>query len=403
LCLSEAKGMTKIMKRKICVVTGTRAEYHLLFPLLKAIGHDKDLELLLVVTGAHLSNKYGNTYRDIEKDGFHIDVKIPILEEEDSPRDINRAMSRAITGFGDCLWRVKPDMLILLGDRYELLPAAIAAMNYRIPISHLHGGETTEGAIDECIRHAISKMSYLHFTSCEAYRRRVIQLGESPDRVFNVGAIGLENIKQQQLMSLEELAESLGFSLDRKFVIVTFHPVTLEECTAEEEFNQLLDALDYLPELKIIFTKANADSGGLLINQMIDRYVNANAQRCIAVFSLGMKRYLTALHYAAAVIGNSSSGIIETPSFKVPTVNIGDRQKGRIQAKNVLNCKPEKKEIHASIEKALSFEFREYVKDTNNPYGDGFVSDKILMHIKDALNQGIELKKKFYDVQFAEE
>ena len=318
------------MRSRICVVTGTRAEYHLLFPLMKAIKQDKELELLLAVTGSHLSDKYGNTYQDIEKDGFHIDAKIPILEKEDKPKDINTAMSRAITGFSDYFWEVKPNMIILLGDRYELLSAAIAAMNYKIPIAHLHGGETTEGAIDECIRHAISKMSYLHFTSCEAYRRRVIQLGESPDRVFNVGAIGLENIRRQRFMSLGELEDSLNFSLEGKFAVVTFHPVTLEEGTAEEEFTQLLNALDCFPELKIIFTKSNADSGGLIINQMIDRYVEKNKSRCVDVFSLGMVRYLSALRYAAVVIGNSSSGIIETPSFKVPTVNIGDRQRGRI-------------------------------------------------------------------------
>lgn len=391
------------MKNKVCVVTGTRAEYHLLYPLMKAISKDKDLELLLAVTGAHLSSKYGNTYQDIEKDGFHIDAKIPILEKDDKPKDINTAMSHAIVGFSEYFGKEKPDIIVLLGDRYELLSAAIAAMNYRLPIAHLHGGETTEGAIDECIRHAISKMSYLHFTSCEAYRRRVIQLGESPERVFNVGAIGLENIKQQQLLSLEELSNSLNFSLDRPFAVVTFHPVTLEEGTAEEEFTQLLEALDCFPELKMIFTKANADSGGLLINQMIDRYAKKNADRCVAVFSLGMVRYLTALHYAAVVIGNSSSGIIETPSFKVPTVNIGDRQKGRIQAKNILNCKPEKEEIRFMIEKALSYEFKQDVKDTESPYGDGVVSEKILLHIKEALERGIELKKSFYNVPFIEE
>ena len=391
------------MKSKVCVVTGTRAEYHLLFPLMKAIRQDEDLELILAVTGSHLSEKYGNTYQDIEKDGFHIDAKISILEKEDKPKDINTAMSRAITGFSDYFWEVKPNMIILLGDRYELLSVAIVAMNYKIPIAHLHGGETTEGAIDECIRHAISKMSYLHFTSCEAYRRRVIQLGESPDRVFNVGAIGLENIRRQRFMSLGELEDSLNFSLEGKFAVVTFHPVTLEEGTAEEEFTQLLNALDCFPELKIIFTKSNADSGGLIINQMIDRYVEKNKSRCVDVFSLGMVRYLSALRYAAVVIGNSSSGIIETPSFKVPTVNIGDRQRGRIQAKNILNCIPVKEEIGDSIEKALSFEFRQYVKDTENPYGDGFVSDKILLHIKEVLRQGIDLKKSFYNIQSVEE
>lgn len=390
------------MKNKICIVTGTRAEYHLLSPLMNAIVQDGEYELLLAVTGAHLSKKYGNTYLDIEKDGFFIDVKIPILQGNDEPDSVNMAMSRAIAGFSGYFGKSKPDMLVLLGDRYELLSAAIVAMNYRIPIAHLHGGETTEGAIDECIRHAISKMSYLHFTSCEAYRRRVIQLGEAPDRVFNVGAIGLENIKKQRRMPLKELEKSLNFSLGGRFAIVTFHPVTLEMDTAGEEFLQILEALNCFPELKVIFTKANADSGGLLINQMIDSYVEKHKERCVAVFSLGMMRYLTALQYAAVVIGNSSSGIIETPSFKVPTVNIGDRQRGRIQAKNILNCIPMREEICAAVKKALSSEFAEYIADTVNPYGDGEVSQKILDHIKETLRKGTDLKKSFFNIQFAE-
>lgn len=391
------------MKKKICVVTGTRAEYHLLYPLLLAIENDPELTLLLAVTGAHLSEKFGNTFLDIENDGFRIDTKIPILQEKDEPNDINIAMSKAILGFSTYYGERKPDLLVLLGDRYELLSAAIAAMNYRIPIAHLHGGETTEGAIDECIRHAISKMSYLHFTSCEAYRNRVIQLGENPDRVFNVGAIGLENIKNQHFMSLDELEKNLGFELGKCFAVVTFHPVTLEKDTAEKEFQQLLNALKDFPKLKIIFTKSNADTGGMNINRMIDNYVGAHSEQCMAVFSLGMIRYLSALQYASVVIGNSSSGIIETPSFCLPTVNIGDRQKGRIQAKNILNCIPEKQSIQYAIKKALSKEFQKYVEDTVNPYGDGNVSLRIIHHIKRAWLNGINLKKSFYDIRLSDE
>ncbi len=373
----------------------------MLFPLIKAVAADGELELLLAVTGAHLSDKYGSTYRDIEKDGFKIDVKIPILHDKDGPDEINRAMGKALVGFSSYYGKAKPDMIVLLGDRYELLSAAAAAMNYQIPIAHLHGGETTEGAIDECIRHAITKMSYLHFTSCEPYRRRVIQLGEDPGRVYNVGAIGLENIRNQKRMTLEELEDSLDFRLGDKFAVVTFHPVTLEENTAAEEFGQLLGALDCFSDLKVIFTKANADSGGLCINRMIDDYAAGHPERSVSVFSLGMVRYLSALQYASAVIGNSSSGIIETPSFCVPTVNIGDRQKGRIQAKNILNCVPEKDAICGAVAKALSEEFRAYVKDTVNPYGDGEVSGKILARIKEYLSGGkIDLKKSFYDIEF---
>ncbi len=387
------------MEKKICVVTGTRAEYHLLYPLLKAMEEDREIKLLLAVTGSHLSEKYGNTYQDIERDGFVIDAKIPILQEEDGANEINIAMSTAILGFSAFLKDSAPDLIVLLGDRYELLSAAIVAMNYRIPIAHIHGGETTEGAIDECIRHAITKMSYLHFTSCEAYRRRVIQLGESPERVFNVGAIGLENVKNQRRMPLRELEESLNFSLGEKFAVITFHPVTLEDNTAGREFAELLEALSLFPDIKLLFTKANADSGGLCINRMIDDYVREHSDQSTAVFSLGMLRYLSALSYASVVVGNSSSGIIETPSFCVPTVNIGDRQKGRIQAKNILNCKAEKREIAQAISKALSREFLNYVQDTKNPYGDGNVSSKIIYHIKDYLGKGkINLKKTFYNL-----
>ncbi len=393
-----------IMKKKICVVTGTRAEYHLLYPLLRAIENDSELELLLAVTGSHLSEKYGSTYHDIEKDGFKIKIKIPILQEQDSPNEINFAMGKAIQGFSSYLKKSTPDMVVLLGDRYELLSAAIASMNFRIPIAHLHGGETTQGAIDECIRHAITKMSYLHFTSCEVHRRRVIQLGENPERVFNVGAIGLENIRNQKYMSLDELEQSLNFKLGNRFAIVTFHPVTLEYDTSKDEFQQLLNALSKFQDLKIIFTKSNADTGGLAINRMIDEYVSSSPTQCTAVFSLGMVRYLTALRYASVVIGNSSSGIIETPSFCVPTVNIGDRQKGRMQAKNILNCPPKEEEIHFAIDKALSEEFHEYVKDTISPFGDGIVSSKILYNMKYFLKEGnIDLKKSFYDIRVYEE
>lgn len=389
------------MSKKICVVTGTRAEYHLLYPLIKALNDDEQLELSVAVTGSHLSSRYGNTYTDIEKDGFEIDVKISILQETDGIDDINEAMSRALVGFSTYYGKSRPDMIVLLGDRYELLSAAIAAMNYRIPIAHIHGGETTEGAIDECIRHSITKMSYLHFTSCEVYRKRVIQLGENPERVFNVGALGLENIRNQLLMSKQELEESLNFQLGLKFAVVTFHPVTLEENTAEKEFEQLLKALDFFQDLNVIFTKANADSGGLSINRRIDQYVAEHSERSVAVYSLGRIRYLTALKYAAVVIGNSSSGILETPSFCTPTINIGDRQRGRIQAKNIINCPPDCKAITEAVQKALSKEFNNYVKDTVSPYGDGRVTPKILYQIKAFLEkEDINLKKSFYNISF---
>lgn len=385
--------------KNICVVTGTRAEYHLLFPLLKRLKTDPELKLILAVTGAHLKADYGNTYKDIEKDGFTIDVKIDILQSEDKIHDINTAMSKAIEGFDVFFSRQKTDIVVLLGDRYELLSVAIVAMNYQIPIAHIHGGETTEGAIDECIRHAITKMSYLHFTSCEEYRNRVIQLGENPNRVFNVGGLGVENIKNVKPMTLPELEKSLNFSLKGKFAVVTFHPVTLEIDTAQNDFLKVLQALEQIDDLKVIFTKANADAGGLGINSLIDVYVKKNPAQCIAVYNLGLVRYLTALKYAAIVIGNSSSGILETPSFGVPTINIGDRQKGRIQAKNIINCQTETAAIAEAIRMGLDEKFKNYAADSINPYGDGHASGQIVKIIKQVLfTSNINLKKQFYNI-----
>lgn len=386
----------------ICVVTGTRAEYHILYPLIKRLKESEEYNLKLAVTGSHLSEKYGNTYKDIEKDGIDIDVKITILSDDDSTTEINAAMSRAIVGFDKYFSSTRIDLVFILGDRYELLSVAIAAMNYRIPIGHINGGDRTEGAIDECIRHSITKMASIHFPSCEDYRRRVIQLGENPNRVFNVGGLGVENALNVKKMTRDELSKSLDFDLSGRFAVLTFHPVTLEAETAGDEFQQILDSLDNYPDLKILFTKSNADKGGLLINQMIDEYVNNNFDRSVSVFSLGLVRYLSALSIADVVIGNSSSGIIETPSFSVPTVNIGDRQKGRIQAKNIINCDPEKKDITVAIEKALSVDFRNEVKNTVSPYGDGNTSAKIMERLGYYFSHSeiFPFKKNFYDLSF---
>lgn len=386
----------------ICVVTGTRAEYHILFPLLRKLQDADQYNLKLAVTGSHLSEKYGNTYKDIENDGIEIAVKIPILSDDDSITEINTAMSRAIMGFDKFFSETIIDLVVVLGDRYELLSAAIAAMNHRIPIAHINGGDTTEGAIDECIRHSITKMSTIHFPSCESYRKRVIQLGENPERVFNVGSLGVENTLRIKKMNREELSNSLKFDLSGRFAVLTFHSVTLESDTAGHEFQQLLNSLDDFPDLKIIFTKSNADTGGLLINQMIDEYAEKHSDRSVAVFSLGLVRYLSALSMADVVIGNSSSGIYETPTFAVPTVNIGDRQKGRIQANNIINCRAEHKDISTSIEKAMSKEFRKEVQNTVNPYGDGNTSQRIMEKLDYYFGHpdNFKLKKSFYDLDF---
>lgn len=389
------------MKKNICIITGTRAEYGLLCPLIKKISEDDRLNSQLVVTGMHLSPEFGLTYKQIEEDGYKIDEKVEILLSSDTSIGISKSMGLAMISFSEVFDRLKPDMVVVLGDRYEIFSAVSVASISRIPVCHLHGGETTEGAFDENLRHSITKMSYLHFTSTEEYRKRVIQLGESADRVFNVGAIGIENIKKMNLLSKEELEESINFKLDKKYAIVTFHPVTLENNTAKDQFKELLLALYNIKDLKVIFTKANSDTDGRIINKMIDEFVLNDKERFIAFTSMGSLRYLSAIKYSDVVIGNSSSGIVEVPSFNKPTINIGDRQKGRIQAKSIINCEPVKNDIEKAIERALSDEFLENIKDVKNPYGDGNVSDKIIEKIKYFLeNDKINLKKKFYDLEF---
>ena len=384
--------------KKICVVTGTRAEYGLLKPLIDRIYEDNQLLLQLIVTGAHLSSEFGLTYQLIEQDGYQIDEKVEILLSSDSSIGISKSMGLALISFSEVLERLKPDFVVILGDRHEMLSVSIASMMANIPIIHLHGGETTEGAVDESIRHSITKQSYLHFTSTEQYRRRVIQLGESPDRVFNVGAIGIENIVELPLLSLAELEKSIEFKLDKPFALCTFHPVTLENVTSKDQFLELLNALKSL-DMKVIFTKANADVDGRIINQLIDNYIADNSKNAIAFDSMGQIRYLSAMKYCNLVIGNSSSGIIEAPNFFIPTINIGDRQKGRIQAENTINCEAKAEEILTSFRKANGLEFRESLKCIENPYGNGEVSSKIIHILKSYIsNNDINLKKKFYDL-----
>jgi GDP/UDP-N,N'-diacetylbacillosamine 2-epimerase (hydrolysing) len=387
------------MKKKISVLTATRAEYGLLKPIIEKLQLVPEFDVYVVATGAHLSPEFGLTYKDIEKDGIAIDKKIDILLSADTPAAISKSMGLAMIGFADYFERLRPDILVVLGDRYETLAVATVAMNLRIPIVHLYGGETTEGAVDESIRHAITKLSYLHFTSIEQYRNRVIQLGEDPERVFCVGAIGIENILNEKLMSKSELEKSIDFQLDKPYAMVTFHPVTLEGNQSEEQARALLDVCASYKDIKFIFTKANADAGGRVINKMIDDFINEN-DHGIAFASLGMLRYLSALKYCTMVIGNSSSGLLEAPSFGIPTINIGDRQKGRLQADSVINCEPVKEDIEKALEQALCEEFKNKAKITTNPYGDGNTSSKIVGVMKDfILSDKLNLKKKFYDYE----
>ncbi|PHS33938.1 MAG: UDP-N-acetylglucosamine 2-epimerase (hydrolyzing) [Sulfurovum sp.] len=385
------------MKRKICVVTGTRAEYGLLYWLMKEIESDSDLDLQLIVTGMHLSPEFGLTYQEIEKD-FNINRKIEMLLSSDTPIGISKSMGLAQISFSEAYEDLQPDIVVVLGDRYEIFSAVSAAMIARIPIAHLHGGETTEGAFDEAIRHSISKMSHLHFTAAQAYRKRVIQLGEDPARVFDVGGLGIENIKRLKLLNKEEFEKSIEFKLNKKNILVTFHPVTLESSTAKDQFQDLLDAIDSLENTNIVFTKANSDTDGRIINSMIDEYVSNHTHKAVGFTSLGQLRYLSALQYVDAVVGNSSSGLAEAPSFKIGTINIGDRQKGRIMAESVINCDDNKKSILDAFKYLYSNEFKELLQNTKNPYGDGVASQKILDIIKSVDLNNI-LKKSFYDLK----
>lgn len=385
--------------RKICIVTGSRAEYGLLYWLIKNIESDHELELQLIVTGMHLCSEFGMTYLEIERD-FKIDRKIDLNLTSDTSIGISKSMAIALTSFTEVYEELKPDILLVLGDRYEIFSAASAAMISKIPIAHLHGGESTEGLIDEAIRHCISKMSHLHFTAADIYTKKLIQLGEDPKNVFNVGGLGIENIKRLKLLSKLDFENLIKFKLNSKNIIVTFHPVTLETKTSQKQFLELLSSLDELENTNIIFTKTNSDIDGKVINLMIDEYVLKNPKKSIAFSSMGQLNYLSALQYVDFIIGNSSSGLLEAPSFKVGTINIGDRQKGRLKAQSVIDCLPDKKSIDETIKRVYTSEFQKILKNVKNPYGDGFASEKIITILKTTSLDNI-LKKTFYDVRFS--
>ena len=384
--------------KRICIVTGTRAEYGLLYWLMKEIEADKELQLQLIVTGMHLSPEFGFTYQTIEKE-FKIDKKIEMLLSSDTSVGISKSMGLAQISFSEAYEELKPDIIVVLGDRYEIFSVVSAAMIACVTIAHLHGGEATEGLIDEPIRHSITKMSHLHFTATEEYRNRVIQLGEHPSRVFNVGGMGIENIKRLKLLSKDELEKSIDFKLNKKNILVTFHPVTLENSTAKEQFQELLNAIDTLKDTNIIFTKANSDTDGRIINHMIDEYVAKNSGKSVGFTSLGQLRYLSALQYVDAMVGNSSSGLAETPSFKIGTINIGDRQKGRIKAASVIDCEPIKEEILKAFVKLYSDDFKDLLKTSKNPYGEGCASKEIVQVLK-TIDLNNILKKSFFDIRF---
>lgn len=381
--------------RKICVVTGSRAEYGILKGLMKAIQNDSDLTLQVIATNQHLSKRQGETYMEIEGDGFAIDYKVYMADDEapDNANTTAKSIGRGISGFADAFDMLKPNLILILGDRFEMLAVASTALIYRIPIAHIHGGETTEGAFDDAIRHAITKMSHLHFTSTEAYRKRVIQLGEQPDRVFNVGALGVENVLKTDFMTKAELEQSLNFQLTNKCLLCTYHPATLSQLSSEDQVSNLLQALDYYQDYHIIFTYSNSDTNSRIIIKRIQKYVDSNGDRCMFIPSLGQRRYFSTLKHVNAVIGNSSSGIIEVPSFGIPTLDIGDRQKGRIAAESVIHCGYSTDEIKKGLEKVITYQSRDF----DNPYYKKGTCSAILKVLETYPLKNL-IQKQFYDI-----
>lgn len=383
-----------VAKRKICVVTGSRAEYGLLYCLLEEISADADLHLQVVAAGMHLSPEFGLTYKIIEADGFRIDGKVELVLSSDTPVGIAKSIGLGVIGFADALDRLRPDILVLCGDRYEILAAAQCALVARIPIAHIAGGDVTEGAVDEAIRHSITKMAHLHFVTNQASARRVQQLGEDPKHIFNVGSPGLDFIKRMKLLDRRELEEALDFRFQEKNLLITFHPATLEPQSAAVQFQELLTALDKLKQnMGVIFTRPNSDADSRGISYLMDGYAASHPYACVYT-SLGQVQYLSAMSEVDAVVGNSSSGLYEAPSFGKPTVNIGDRQKGRLQATSVINCVPEAVAIEKSILRALALD----CSSTINPYGDGNSSIRIKDYLKHIAEPSALLKKRFYEL-----
>ena len=383
--------------RRICIVTGTRADYGLLYWIMRGVEEHPRLELQVVATGMHLSPEFGLTYRTVERDGFSIDEKVEMLLSGDSPVAIAKSVGLGTIGFADAFARLQPDILLVLGDRFEILAAAQAGMVARIPVAHVHGGEVTEGAIDDSIRHSITKMAHWHFAAAEPFRQRIIQMGEAPSRVFAVGAPGLDYLEHLDVMSQSATEASLNVTLREPPFLVTYHPATLGDRSPREAIDEVLRALDAFPEAQIIFTRANADTEGRVINQAIDAYVEARQDRTSVYTSLGQQRYLSLLHYVDVVIGNSSSGIIEAPSIPVATVNIGDRQKGRPRSSSVIDCAERAASIVDAIAQARSPGFKKRVAEVLSPYGAGGASRKIVERLSEVALPAP--RKQFYDIE----
>jgi len=386
-------------KKKICVVTGSRAEYGLLYWLMKYIKNEKNLKLQLIVTGMHLAPKFGNTVNKILRDKFKVDRKVKMLLPGDTPVHITKSVGLGMAGFAEALNDLKPNLLVVLGDRFELICATYAALIARIPVAHFNGGELTEGAIDEATRHSITKMSHLHFVANEVYKKRVIQLGENPKNVFNIGGTGIDNINKLKLLSKDQIGNILNIKFKSKNILVTFHPVTLEVSTAKKQFNELLRALKKNKDINLIFTKPNADTDGRTIIKQIEEFVKKNKTRSYCFTSLGQLNYLSLLKYVDGVIGNSSSGLLEVPTYKKGTINIGDRQKGRLQSSSIINCKPNYKSVIKAINILYSSKFQKKLKKTVNPYGKGGASERAVKILK-KINLSNIIKKKFYNINY---
>ena len=385
--------------KKICVITGTRAEYGLLKPVMEKIKFDKNLELQIIVTGMHLSPEFGMTYKEIEKDNLIINEKIEILLSSDTDIGISKSIGLAVISFSETYERLKPDMIVVLGDRYEILAATIAAYVSKIPIAHISGGDITEGAYDDAFRHSITKMSYLHFPGTENSKRRIIQLGENPKRVFNFGELGVENIKKIELLSKEELSQKLDFNFQKKYFLVVMHSTTLEKISPEVQILNLINSLNHFKDYNIIFIKGNSDSNGRIINQLIDDFERENKDRVKSFISLSTREYLSILKNSEVLLGNSSSGIIEAPALGKININIGDRQKGRERANTTVDCDNSKESIVQSLNKILNGDFNKILSQIKSPYGIGETSENIVKIIKEFLySEKIDLKKKFYDI-----
>jgi GDP/UDP-N,N'-diacetylbacillosamine 2-epimerase (hydrolysing) len=384
------------MKRKICIITGSRSEYGLLSRVMSGVQKHDSLQLQVIVTGMHLSEEFGFTYKEIESDGFKISKKIDILTNSDTSVAIAQSIGTGVAGFAFAFDDLKPDLILVLGDRFEIFAAVSAALVFKIPVAHIHGGEKTEGAFDEALRHSITKMSHLHFVANQEYLHRVIQLGEDPKTVFDVGGLGVDIIKNMKLLSRKEIELALSLKLSKKNLLITFHPATLDKSSSESQFNELLKSLSKLNNTSLIFTYPNSDTNGRIIIKMIKSFVKVQSN-AYYFKSLGQLIYFSCVNEFDGVVGNSSSGLLEVPSFKKATINIGDRQKGRLQAKSIINCKPEKNSISNALDTLYSSSFKSILNLTTNPYGSGGSSEKIVELLSDFKLDGIT-KKSFFDL-----